>query len=131
MGERSKKDGTYVYILLIHSTEQRRRTQHCKAIILKKKKDESDTSFCGEQNSRTKTEFVTIFTAIEEWVYHKNISNHSRGMCVTFHRGKNFEIRKKVKIFTTICQAKLKQLPERYLSTWKFMFFLRAPNNQK
>ena len=77
----------------------------------KKKKKESDTSFYGKQNSRTKTEFLTIFTAIEEWVYHKNFSNHSRGMCVTFHRGKKFEIRKKVKIFNNHLSGKTQSTP--------------------
>ena len=39
MGRKSKKEGIYVYIQLIHFVVQRKLTQHCKAIILKLKKN--------------------------------------------------------------------------------------------
>ena len=34
MGGRSKKEGIYVYIWLIHFVVQQKLTQHCKVIIL-------------------------------------------------------------------------------------------------
>ena len=37
MGERLKREGTYVYIQLIHVVEQQKLTQHCKAVILRLK----------------------------------------------------------------------------------------------
>ena len=33
VGGRSKREGLYVYIELIHSTVQQKLTEHCKAII--------------------------------------------------------------------------------------------------
>ena len=38
MGGRSKREGIYVYIQLIHFGVQQKLTQHCKAIILQLKK---------------------------------------------------------------------------------------------
>jgi len=36
-GERLKREGTYVYLELIHAVLQKKPTQHCKAIILQLK----------------------------------------------------------------------------------------------
>ena len=40
VGGRSKREGIYVYIQVIHFIAQQKLTQHCKAIILRLKKKE-------------------------------------------------------------------------------------------
>ena len=40
MGGRVKREGIYVYILLIHVIVQQKLIQHCKAIILQLKKEQ-------------------------------------------------------------------------------------------
>ena len=44
--ERSKREGIYVYLCLIHFTVQQELTQHCEAVILpsKKKKKKRSTN---------------------------------------------------------------------------------------
>ena len=43
MGRKSKKDGIYVYIWLIHFAAQQKLTQQCKATTLQFKKNEIST----------------------------------------------------------------------------------------
>ena len=43
VGGRLKREGIYVYIELIHITEQQKLTQYCKAIILQLKKKKQPT----------------------------------------------------------------------------------------
>ena len=59
-GGRSKREGIYVYIHLIHFVVQQKLTQHCRVTIpqFKKKKN---TSFPGDSNSGLAKKFVRIF----------------------------------------------------------------------
>ena len=54
MGGRLTREGTRVYIQLIHTVVQQKLTQHCKAIIfqLKKKRNTPVTLLCSTESSK-------------------------------------------------------------------------------
>ena len=51
MGRRSKREGIYVYVQLIHAVVQQKLTQHCKALILQLKINKSKTNYPIEKET--------------------------------------------------------------------------------
>ena len=65
-GGRSKREGIYVYLCLIHFTLQQELTQHCEAVILPSKKKEKEIYKCNlQEKSRTRMSHVFLEMLLE------------------------------------------------------------------
>ena len=64
MGETFKREGTYVYLWLIHIVVWQKPIQYCKAIILQLKNFFNDTESPPPKKKRERKKYTQIFIAI-------------------------------------------------------------------